>query len=169
MNPALPDDVLAALAASPELAERVTRWVRSANPAGALVDSKDAAVRVLEPHLAGHAEERFVAVALDRKLRVLAMKTLTVGTAGFTIVCTKQTYAWALAQDAHALLVAHNHPSGDSRPSAQDNDVTHRLAEAGRVLGIRLIDHIVYADRGGVYSYAEEGKLPHYATSVLSV
>ncbi len=114
---------------------------------------------VLGPGLATLADEELHALYLDRRRRVLARRRLTRGSDAFTVVDARQVYRVAVGMGASAVLLAHNHPSGDPTPSGQDRDVTERVARAGRVLGVPLVDHLVVGGSRYV-SLAEEGALP---------
>ena len=132
------------------------------------------AATLLEPHLAGHAEERLVVIALDRRRHVLGVETMTVGNDACTVVCPRQIFRWALEQGrsgAHAIILAHNHPSGNPTPSQQDIDITNRVAAAGRIVGIPLLDHIVYVDALNWKSLSEQGHLTAYSApaSIINV
>lgn len=127
-----------------------------------LADSPDRAFDAMAPLLCGFEVERLVAVALDRRRRILAVETLTIGSDAFTVVCQRQIYRWALRHNAHGVILGHNHPSGDPTPSAQDREVTLRVARAGAVLGIPLVDHLVEGS-GEFRSLAAEGLLPTFA------
>lgn len=112
---------------------------------GVLVCSADSAFRLFQPMFSGLDHEQFHALLLDRRRRLLGYRVLTRGSDRFTVVDPPQLFRAALAVGAAAVLVAHNHPSGDPTPSSQDRDVTRRLAEAGAVIGIDLLDHLVLA------------------------
>ena len=104
--------------------------------------------------LVGESTERLVVAALNPAHRLIAVEVLTTGSDAYTVVCPRQVFRWALAQGeagAKAIVMAHNHPSGNPLPSVQDYAVTQRVAEAGEVIGITLLDHLVVA-RGGAYS-----------------
>ena len=119
---------------------------------------------IVAPLLVGKTCENLVVVALNKRRHLLNAEILTVGSDAFTIVDPRQIFRWALMQGpsgASAIVLAHNHPSGDPTPSAQDKDVTKRISSAGRVLGIQLIDHIVVGGTSFV-SLAERGELPSY-------
>lgn len=139
--------ILAAIKADPSLADRLLVVAEPPADRPTVSEPRDA-YRVLAPHLLGHAEERLVCVALDRRHRVIAVETLTTGNDCFAIVCPRQIYRWALMQGrsgASAIVIGHNHPSGNPTPSAQDREVTRRVRRAGEALGIPLLDHIVVA------------------------
>lgn len=123
-----------------------------------------AAWKLLGPGLDGLEEEELHALYLDRRLRPLAQRVLTRGSDGFTVVDARQVFRPAVGLGAYAVVLAHNHPSGDPTPSGPDRDVTRRVAQAGKVLGIGLIDHIVVG-RGRFCSLAEEGILAAWRES----
>lgn len=117
---------------------------------------------LLRPKLLGLDKEVFAAVALDRRHGVVDAEIITVGSSEFVIVDPAQIFRWALTRKrvAAALIVAHNHPSGDPTPSAMDRDITQRLVSAGRVLNIKVLDHVIMTDSGGSFSFAARGDIP---------
>src|SRR5690606_306825 len=100
----------------------------------------------------------FVALLLDARHRLLRVERVSEGTLTSSVVHPREVFGPALREAAAAVVVAHNHPSGDPTPSAEDRDVTARLAEAGRLVGVRLLDHVVVGDPGFV-SFRERGDL----------
>lgn len=102
----------------------------------------------LQPRLHGLAREELHALFLDRRHRPIACRRLTVGSDRFTVVDPRQVFREALGVGAAALVLAHNHPSGDPTPSPQDHDVTRRVAQAGDTVGVALVDHLVVASEG---------------------
>lgn len=163
MNRAKKAALLRALEADPSLLDRALVLAEGPSTDGA-VTSPGAARAVVLPLLAGLEVERLVVIALDRRRRVVDVEALTQGTDGFTIVDPKHVFRWALTRKrtVSAIILAHNHPSGDPTPSPQDRDVTERCARAGRMLGIPVIDHLVVTDTG-YRSMAEDGTLPAWA------
>jgi len=113
----------------------------------------------LGPALRALPDEELHALYLDRRHRPCARRMLTRGSDGFTVVDPRQVFRAAVRLGASAVVLAHNHPSGDPTPSAQDREVTRRVAAAGRILGIPLLDHLVVGN-GGYVSLAERGELP---------
>lgn len=101
------------------------------------------------------AYEELHALYLDRRNRPLAVRVLTRGSDAYTVVDPRQVYRVAVRLGAAAVILAHNHPSGDATPSVQDVDVTRRVVQAGRVLGVKLLDHFVVGS--WTVSMAEEG------------
>ncbi|MEZ4320964.1 MAG: DNA repair protein RadC [Myxococcota bacterium] len=119
------------------------RRALSASTTGSSIRTPEAAHRVLAPDLMGRADEELHGLFLDRRRRVIGHRVLTRGSHAFTIVDPRQVFRVALKLGASAVILAHNHPSGDPTPSAMDRDITDRVAAAGRVLGVPLLDHLV--------------------------
>lgn len=145
--------VLAAM----ELARRID--VRSSFSQRTPITSPDAAVAAFRTMSFG-PDEILSALFLDRRRRLLGGRTITMGSDGFTVVDPRQIFRIAFEMGASAVILAHNHPTGDATPSSQDRDVTERVARAGRVLGLPLLDHIVLGSDGSYTSFAERGELP---------
>ncbi len=112
----------------------------------------------LAPAMTGLADEELHALYLDRRNRPLERRRLTVGSDRFTVVDPRQIFRPAVSLGAAAIVLAHNHPSGDPTPSPQDREVTRRVVAAGRVLGVTLLDHLVIG-HGGWVSMRESGDL----------
>lgn len=102
--------------------------------------------------------ECFLAIFLDSKNRVLAMDTLFEGTLTASGVYPREVIHAALQHRAAALIFAHNHPSGEPRPSAEDVAVTRQLVFAGRVMGITVHEHLIIGENR-YYSFADQGHL----------
>lgn len=140
------------LAAAFELARR---W--SKGSPGEPVDSPQRALRELQG-MAELRKEHFVALYLDAAHRLVHRETVSVGTLTASLVHPREVFAPALERPAAALIVAHNHPSGDPTPSREDRETTRRLCDAGRILGLPVLDHLVVAARGW-FSFRERGLL----------
>jgi DNA repair protein RadC len=117
--------------------------------------STDAA-RLLAPIFEGADREKFVVILLDAKHRAIGVNTVSIGSLTASIVAPREVFKPAVAGNSAALLLAHNHPSGDPAPSQADIDLTKRLREAGEVVGIRVLDHVILGD-GKHYSFADAG------------
>jgi DNA repair protein RadC len=115
-----------------------------------------AAAEYLLPQYGSRSVEQFGVVLLDTKRRVIRTLILSVGTLDASIVHPREVFGAAAAAGAAALVLFHNHPSGDPRPSPDDLDLTRRLAAAGVLMGIDVIDHVILADVR-YYSFKEEG------------
>lgn len=101
--------------------------------------------------------EHFVILALDAKNAARGFKAVATGGMSAGCVDPRTVFRDALALGAFALIVAHNHPSGDPMPSAEDKAVTKRLCEGGALLGVPIRDHIVLGDAGRYFSFRREG------------
>lgn len=110
-----------------------------------LVDSPESAADLLAPLLADSDRERCVALLLDTRHRLLTTTTVSIGSIDHTFMSPREVYRDALLGNAAAIVVGHNHPSGDVRPSADDRIVTTRLVDAGELVGVPLLDHLVVA------------------------
>jgi DNA repair protein RadC len=108
----------------------------------------DDIVDVVRPLLDGQDRECGVLVALDTKHRIIGTPIISVGTVAHTFLSPREIYRDALLSGASAIVVAHNHPSGDATPSDDDRQITRRLAQAGATLGIDFLDHLVLGDPG---------------------
>lgn len=110
------------------------------------------------PRLRDASQERFAIVLLDGRHRVLREEVISLGTLTASLVHPREVFRPALRACAAGLILVHNHPSGDPSPSAEDREVTERLAAAGELLGVRVLDHVIVAERG-YCSLREEGLL----------
>jgi DNA repair protein RadC len=109
-------------------------------------------------HYADCKQERFLGISLNGAHEILAIRIVTIGLVNRTIAHPREVFADMIADRANAAIVAHNHPSGSMTPSPEDNGVTARLYEAGKILGINLLDHMIFT-KNGFYSYSQDGKL----------
>lgn len=108
----------------------------------------------LMPRLRYAAKEQFVVILLNNKNKVIGTEVVSEGSLSSSIVHPREVYAPAILHHAAAIMVAHNHPSGDSKPSIEDEEVTRQLLRSGKVLGIPMIDHVIIGD-GNYYSFLE--------------
>ena len=112
-------------------------------------------VGMLRAFLGDDPRERFAVVYLDTRHRPIAVHDAHVGTCDSSPVHPREVFGPAVMLAAAAVVVAHNHPSGDPSPSPEDRAVTERLRQAGELLGIALLDHVVIGDER-FYSFASE-------------
>ena len=103
-------------------------------------------VRLLAPDLRGLDKETFHVLVLDTRHRLIGREQVSVGTLTTSLVHPREVFRAAILLGGASIVVVHNHPSGDPEPSAEDEAVTRRLGEAGRLLGIPLLDHVVVGD-----------------------
>jgi len=102
-------------------------------------------------------QEHFIVLALDTKHRIKKEILVSKGSLSASIVHPREVFAPAIKERAAAVLVLHNHPSGDPAPSSEDVDITDRLKKTGELVGIRLLDHVIIG-AGAYFSMAEEGR-----------
>ena len=110
--------------------------------------------------------ERLIVVCVDTKLRVSAYSTVSIGTLTASIVHPREVFKVAILSNSSGIIVVHNHPSGDPGPSDEDSRITERIAEAGNIMGIPLLDHVIIGD-GSHHSFADAGDIgfPDYSMS----
>lgn len=110
-------------------------------------------------------QEAFYAIYLDRKSHPIGRHLISLGTVVGTLVAPREVFRGAILASASALVVAHNHPSGDPAPSSADIVVTRLLRDAAKVIDIELIDHVIVGDKNadplgiGFYSFRAAGLL----------
>ena len=97
--------------------------------------------------LRSEAQEHFVAIYLDAKNVILRVKALHIGTANASLVGLREIFREAVREGAVGVIVAHNHPSGDPEPSAEDIAVTAKIVEAGKLLDIKVLDHVIIGEK----------------------
>jgi len=119
---------------------------------------RDAAI-IAGDFLDGADREHFVVICLDTKNNVNALNTVSVGTLNSSLVHPREVFKAAILANSNALILSHNHPSGDPTPSREDVEITKRLAEAGKIMGIEVIDHVVIGESGKYVSFKERGIL----------
>ena len=107
--------------------------------------------------IASADREVFIVLHLDTRNRVVAHETTSVGSQNASLVHPREVFKAAILKGATSIILAHNHPSGDPAPSKEDIDLTHRLAEAGGLMGIQVLDHVVVAPPGESVSMKELG------------
>lgn len=115
-------------------------------PARPALRTPRAVFELVEPHVRGLEQETFWSLLLDGKQRLRRLVPVSAGTLTASLVHPREVYRAAIREAAAALIVAHNHPSGDPEPSAEDLAVTERLRQAGEVLGIPLQDHVILGE-----------------------
>ncbi len=137
----------------------VGRRVLAARPAERLqITSPRDAAHFLMPEYSARPVEQFGLLMLDTRHRVLRTSVLTVGTLDCASVQPREVFRQALLASAAAVVMFHNHPSGDPQPSGEDVELTRRMVAAGELMGVRVIDHVVLGD-GRYCSLKDSGYL----------
>jgi len=120
------------------------------------ISSSQEAYQILGPLLKDLAQEEFWVVSLDRANQVVSKDRMSIGGVHGTVVDAKVIFAKALSNGASGLLLFHNHPSGQLKPSKEDRKITSKLIEAGKVLDIVVQDHLIIGS-AGYFSFRDEG------------
>jgi DNA repair protein RadC len=119
-------------------------------------ESKDAA-EIIKRLLPDNSREHFIGLYLNGAHEVIAYSIIATGTANACPVHPREIFQSAILSGAVSILVAHNHPSGSVEPSSADRSVTHNLKEAGELLNIKMLDHLIVTDTGHYSFKTEEG------------
>jgi len=109
-------------------------------------------------HFADRRQEHFLSITINGANEVLNVRVVSIGLVNRSPVHPREVFADALADRASGIVVAHNHPAGNLEPSEADVDITRQLRQAGEIMGIELLDHIVFNQRE-YYSFLESGRL----------
>jgi len=119
--------------------------------------SKDA-ISLLAPKMKVLKSENFVCLYLNSRKKLIKEKTIFVGTLNESVVHPREIFKQALDEGAAAIILAHNHPSGDPTPSKEDIEITKELISAGEILGIRVLDHVIIGNEGS-WSMADSNSI----------
>ncbi len=139
------------------VAELRTRRYRGKTPP--IVRRPEDVARLLAPSLKDAKREHFMAILLTSRHTVLAIETISVGSLNASIVHPREVFRPAILASAAAMILAHNHPSGDVSPSDDDVEITVRLLDTGKVIGIEVLDHVILGGNGSFLSFREKGLL----------
>ncbi|WP_128896670.1 JAB domain-containing protein [Longirhabdus pacifica] len=121
------------------------------------ISSTDDAIDILDRYIGEEDREHFVVLCLNIKHKITAIHTVSIGQLNATIIHPREVFKPAILHNSAVIIVGHNHPSGDPRPSDEDIEITKRLENAGEILGIRLLDHIIVGNNS--ISLREKGYL----------
>jgi DNA repair protein RadC len=130
------------------VAELTKRRYRGKTPK--VIRGPDDVVGVIGQRLRKEAREHFLVLLLNARHEVIGKETVSVGSLNASIVHPREVFKPAVLQSAASIVLVHNHPSGDPEPSEEDISITKRLVEAGELLGISVLDHVIVASRGVV-------------------
>lgn len=133
------------------------RWYSKPSETIPSIDSLADAVRAVS-FIREKKKEYFIAVYLNARNNILATETVSIGTLNASLVHPREVFEPAVRHLATSVLLAHNHPSGDPEPSDADIAMTKRLGEAGRIMGIELLDHLIVTTER-YYSFREKMRL----------
>ena len=122
------------------------------------ISGMDDVIKAVKPMIADQNKEFFIALYLNTKNGIIKQEVISVGSLNANVVHPREVFRTACMVSASSIIVAHNHPSGDPAPSREDIEITKKLAEAGKMMGIELLDHVILGqDRN--YGFKENGLL----------
>lgn len=128
-------------------------------PGRVLITSPDSIADLFMEEMRYYRKEFFQVLLLNSKGEIISIEKSSVGDLSSTIVHPREIFSGAVRRSAAAVVFVHNHPSGNPEPSGEDQEVTLRLIEAGKILGIRVLDHIIIGD--GIYvSFRQRNLMP---------
>lgn len=122
------------------------RLARAAAESRVSIRNPQDIVDYVNPYLRDEPKENFMALFLNTKNEVLKTRTITVGILDSSLITPRELFREAIAMNSASVIVAHNHPSGDPAPSKEDIALTRRLIEAGKLIGIDVLDHVIVGD-----------------------
>lgn len=115
-------------------------------------------VKAIRARIQDKAKEHFKLILLNTRNKIIGISTVSIGTLNTSLVHPREIFKEAIIHNAASVVLAHNHPSGDTEPSENDLTITKRLVEAGKILGIEVLDHIIVT-KNSFFSFKEKGLL----------
>jgi DNA repair protein RadC len=113
--------------------------------------------RLLQAYLSDTDREHFAVILLDQKHGVIGINTVSIGSLTASVVRSREVFKPAILANAAAIICGHNHPSGDPQPSRDDRALTAKLVEAGKLLDIDVLDHVIIGADARYFSFADAG------------
>ena len=110
------------------------------------VDSPLVIAELLMEEMRYLTKEHFKIAILDTKNQIISIENISIGNLNASIVHPREVFNIAIKRSANSIILVHNHPSGDPTPSTEDINITHRLIDAGNIIGIKVLDHIIIGD-----------------------
>lgn len=110
------------------------------------IKKQETAASVVKEFLAGEDREVFITINLDNSDRINSINIVSIGSLNAAIIHPREVFKASILSNANAIILAHNHPSGNPDPSKEDIEITQRLFECGKLLGIKILDHIIIGD-----------------------
>jgi DNA repair protein RadC len=138
-----------------EIARRLESFNEEVKPK---VNSPEDVYRRIYPRMREQKKENFIELCLDTKNQIIREEIISIGSLNANVVHPREVFKTALAVSAAHIIVAHNHPSGDPTPSREDIEVTKKLIEAGKIIGVDVLDHVIIGD-GRHFSMKEAGHI----------
>ncbi len=138
-----------------ELGKRLSSFKEGKKP---LIKSAKDIAKLFVPEIGALEKEHFIGIYLDSRKRIIKQETIFVGSLNESVVHPREIFKIALDENAAAIILLHNHPSGDPSPSSFDIEITKELIKAGELLGIQVLDHIIIGGKTYV-SLKEKGEI----------
>jgi len=120
------------------------------------IKNPETVVKAIRAGIKDKAKEHFKLILLNPRNKIIGISTISIGTLNASLVHPREVFKDAIVHSAASVVLAHNHPSGDPEPSEDDLTITKRLTEAGKILGVEVIDHIIVG-KNGFFSFKEKG------------
>ena len=120
------------------------------------IKDPESVVKAIRASIKDKAKEHFKLILLNPRNKIIGISTISIGTLNASLVHPREVFKDAIMHTAASVVLAHNHPSGDPEPSEDDITITKRLIEAGKILGVEVIDHIIVG-KNGFFSFKEKG------------
>jgi DNA repair protein RadC len=120
------------------------------------IKDPESVVKAIRASIKDKAKEHFKLILLNPRNKIIGISTISIGTLNASLVHPREVFKDAIMHTAASVVLAHNHPSGDPEPSEDDITITKRLIEAGKILGVEVIDHIIVG-KNGFLSFEEKG------------
>lgn len=140
-----------------ELVDLVKQLISTTDSKDKISNSDDVASE-FRKHIKRWGQEHFLCMFLDNQNQIIAVETMYVGTVNKSLVSTREVFIEALKKEAVRIVIGHNHPTGGIEPSPQDIATTKKFVEAGKLLNIELLDHVIFTnDR--CYSFSADSHL----------
>ncbi len=134
---------------------------------GEKLDSSESVERFMQQHFSCQAQEHFYGLYLSARNEVLAVQEVSVGGLTSTQVDPRVLFAGAIESGAAAIIIVHNHPSGNPEPSDADIQLTKVLVDGATLLGLQILDHVILGRGGRAYSFLSNGRMPQRPRSLM--
>ncbi len=118
-----------------------------------LVNNPEAACHIFNQYLANFDRERFAVLSLNAKNEPLSIEIISIGSINTTIVHPREVFKAAIISNAAKIICAHNHPSNNLQPSNEDKELTIRLNDCAKLIGIEIIDHLIIGSESSYFSF----------------
>ena len=126
---------------------------------GRTMSSPEAIAELAREFIGEEAREMVIAIYLDVKYKATAIHTVSIGNPSSSLVHPREVFKAAILSNANSIILVHNHPSGDPSPSFEDGMITEKIQNAGKIMGVPLVDHVIIGDEGAYYSFKEYDRL----------